>query len=289
MTPIGFLSRIPYPIAAGLRIAGLAYLGTLLLLTMAQRRYIYHPRQDTEEDLLQMAEAGGLLPWRNEDEELIGWHAPGGENAPRVIVFHGNGGYALHRIYLARGLQAEAGSAPWEVFLLEYPGYGARPGTPSEARILNAATAALQTIPDDGRPLFLLGESLGTGVATALAARMPQRIQGLILLTPFTCLADVARRHYPIFPVRWLLRERYNNAAALKHYQGPAAFLLAENDEVVPTDSGRRLYEAYTGPKRLWSQAAGHNTLNYSPSSRWWRNLKEFLLEHLPPVSETAP
>ncbi len=143
--------------------------------------------------------------------------------------------------------------------------------------MIAAAEEALRNVPADGRPLFVAGESLGTGVAAALAARHPERVAGLLLITPFLNLADVGRRHYPWLPVRLLLRDRYDSRAALRRYRGPAAFLLADHDEVVSAESGRLLYESYQGPKRLWRQAGGHNTINYSPNAAWWRETAKFL------------
>lgn len=269
--------QIPYPIAAGLRIAALSYLGMLALLAIGQRRLIYHPARAPAGALLTLAAQAGLLPWRNLAGELIGWRTPpsSAPDAPRALVFHGNAGHALDRLYFAAGFGAL--SPPWETLLFEYPGYGSRAGRPAEKAILAAAEDALRELPADGRPLFVVGESLGTGVAAALAARHPERVAGLLLITPFTSLADVGQRHYPLFPVRLMLRERYDSRAALQQYRGPAAFLLADADEVVSTESGRQLYESYRGPKRLWRQAGGHNTLDYTPAAAWWAAAANFL------------
>lgn len=268
--------HLPYPVIAGLRIAALSYLGVVVCCALCQHRLIYHPSRSRAGALLALAEQAGLRPWRNAAGALIGWRTaseiPG---APRVLVLHGNAGQALDRIYFDAGFRAL--DPPWETLLLEYPGYGARAGRPSERALIAAAEEALRSVPADGRPLFVAGESLGTGVAAALAARHPERVAGLLLITPFLNLADVGRRHYPWLPVRLLLRDRYDSRAALRHYRGPAAFLLADHDEVVSAASSRRLYESYPGPKRLWRQAAGHNNLQYSPGASWWGEIAKFL------------
>jgi pimeloyl-ACP methyl ester carboxylesterase len=195
------------------------------------------------------------------------------------MVLHGNAGYALHRVYYARGFAAL--DEGWQVFLFEYPGYGARDGSPSEEAIKRAALAALQRLldEDDARPVYLVGESLGSGVAAYLAAEYSAQVAGLLLVTPFTSLVDVAAHHYPVLPVRLFLRERYDNREALARYGGPVAFLLAGRDEIVPTRLGRELYDRYRGPKWLRvDENAGHNSLDFRPGASWWRELSSFLL-----------
>src|SRR5690606_26402997 len=143
----------------------------------------------------------------------------------------------------------------WEVHVFEYPGYGAKPGSPGEKRFAVAAREAFEALgTEDERPVFLLGESLGSGVACSLAAEFPERVAGLVLVTPFTSLPDVAAHHYSFFPVRWLLRDRYENAEALQGYGGPLAVLLAGRDEIIPAALGRKLHDGYDGPKQLWVQ-----------------------------------
>ena len=217
-----------------LRIAALVYVGFFLLLVAVQRRLMYFPARGGEERLRDAAGAQGLLPWQDAAGALIGWRsrppasgpATAGTARNRLIVFHGNAGYALHRSYFADGFGALDGGKLWEVFLFEYPGYGARPGSPSERAFVEAAQAALDHLrQNDPRPVYLLGESLGGGVAARLAARNPDGVAGLFLVTPFTNLGDVAAHHYPIFPVRPFLRDRWANDEALRSYRGPVEVL----------------------------------------------------------------
>ena len=243
-----------------------------------QRQLIYYPQVEPEESLLRAASGLGLLEWRDRAGELVGWHSrASGDDANRVVVFHGNAGYALHRDYYVAGFLAQA--QPWEVYLFEYPGYGARPGEPSESAIKSAAGRAVESLlGDDARPLYLVGESLGSGVATYLASIFPERIGGLLLVTPFTRLSDVAAHHYSFLPVRSLLSEQYDSLEALGHYTGPVAFLLAGSDEIIPTALGQQLYEAYPGPKWLRVEpGAGHNTLSFHTRAGWWREVSDFL------------
>lgn len=263
-------------------LALLVYIGFAILLTVLQEQFIYFPSRASEKRLLHEASSTGLEPWRDADGAIIGWKGArrGAAAANRMIVFHGNAGYAVHRSYFVKGFESINAGKTWEVYLFEYPGYGARPGKPGEAVFKDAANAALRSLLDAGRqPVFLLGESIGAGVACHVASEFPNGVAGLVLVTPFTALPDVAAHHYPFLPVRMLLSERYDNVAALKKYHRPVAFLLAGRDEVIPTKFGRNLYESYAGAKRLWIQEnAMHNDLDYDPRAAWWRDVTDFLL-----------
>jgi pimeloyl-ACP methyl ester carboxylesterase len=255
----------------------LVTIGGLFMFASLQRQLIYYPEVATEAALLDTANRMGMRDWRNGSGQLIGWHtAPTGSSARRVVVFHGNAGHALYRQYFAAGFLAQ--DADWQVYLFEYPGYGARPGSPSESDIKAAATDALEDmLADDPRPLYLVGESLGSGVAAYLAENFQAQVGGMLLVTPFTSLPDVASQHYGLLPVRALLSERYDSLQALGHYHGPVGFLIAANDEIVPAALGRKLYDSYRGPKWLHEQSgAGHNTLDFDPHAAWWRELTTF-------------
>jgi hypothetical protein len=259
------------------RIIVLVYVGLVILLAGCQRQMIYYPSKAREADLLVEARLSGMEPWRNEQGELIGWRAAS-DNPDRdvMIVFHGNAGYALHRTYLVYGFDSSM-----DVYLFEYPGYGARDGKPSEKSIFKAAEEALlQARTERSGRIFLAGESLGSGVAAHLAGAHPELVAGALMITPFSSLVDVARSHYPYLPVRLLLRDKYENAKALKTYRGPIAVLLAGEDEVIPVRFGQKLYDGYEGPKQRWVQVGRrHNTLDYSPGSPWWKEVARFLTE----------
>ncbi len=267
-----------------LRLAALVYLGVLLMIAALQRSLIYFPLRATEATLVEEARTLGLEPWRAASGERIGWKSrPHGETQARqrLLVFHGNAGHALHRVAYLNAFQRLEDGRLWEVFLFEYPGYGARAGSPSEQSFIAAGEAALDTLYRiDERPVFLFGESIGSGTACALASREPSRVHGLLLWAPFASLAEVAAHHYPFLPVRLILRDRWDNRLALQRCHGPVGVRLAELDEVVTTAQGRKLYEAYAGPKRLWTVPdAGHNTISLDPTDPWWQEATDFILK----------
>jgi pimeloyl-ACP methyl ester carboxylesterase len=265
------------------QIAGvvLVFFGVLFMFATLQRQLIYYPEVVAEATLLDTASRIGMEDWRDANGQLVGWRSRSTDNrARRVVVFHGNAGHALYRHYYAAGFLGQG--ADWQVYLFEYPGYGARSGVPSEESIKATATDALEEmLARDPGPLYLVGESLGSGVATFLAGKFNKQVGGLLLVTPFTTLPDVAGKHYGLLPVRAMLSERYDSLKSLRQYHGPVAFLIAARDEIVPADLARRLYNSYGGPKWLHEQpGAGHNTLDFDPSAPWWRELLAFWHAH---------
>jgi pimeloyl-ACP methyl ester carboxylesterase len=239
------------------RITGivLVLLGAATLLAYAlQRSLIYYPSQARLDNLEPLAAREGLLPWRNADQSFIGWRTREGQGLP-IMILHGNAGHAFHRSHAVSRLRKAGISSP--IYILEYPGYGAREGIPTENSLVAAALAAIDLLP---RRIVLLGESLGSGVACQVAARRKEAIAGLVLLTPFDSLIAIARKHYPAIPSGLILKDRYQSSQALQEFRGPVSVIMADRDTIIPAESTRRLFESYAGPKKLWRlSGSGHN------------------------------
>jgi pimeloyl-ACP methyl ester carboxylesterase len=258
----------------GLALAGLV-VALAALLFVFQRRLVYFPTRTSEEAERALAARLGLVPLAGAGGARLGWTAP--LRAPplaRLLVMHGNAGAALDRLYYVPALAARG----VEVTLLEYPGYGSRPGEPTEESLTAAALEAVEALAAAGpEPLWLLGESLGSGVASRAARLRPGQVAGLLLVTPFARLVEVAKHHYPLVP-SFLLRDRWAPIEDLTGFGGPVAVVIAGRDEVVTTEQGRRLYASLAGPRRAWEQPdAGHNTLELEPRWPGWDEVIEFL------------
>ncbi|HJW33878.1 MAG TPA: alpha/beta fold hydrolase [Holophagaceae bacterium] len=250
------------------------YGGLCAVVFAVQRKLQYFPDRSSEAGALRRAAASGLVPWRTTEGALLGWRRPGPSKASaRLLVFHGNAGNALDRVYYVRLFE----SLGADVVLMEYPGYGARPGEPTEATLVAAGREAATALAREG-PLYLVGESLGSGVALQVAGSAPAQVQGVLLVTPYARMSEVGAEAYPWLPVRWLLKDRWDNLAALPTYPGPVVILLAGRDEVVGAAQGRRLAEAARGPIKVWEQPeAGHNTLSLAPRGGHWEEAWTFL------------
>ena len=248
----------------------IAYLFVLLAALIFQRRLIYIPTKIPVAVIESVAAGHGFAPWKNSAGEIIGWKMPAKTNAiGSVLIVHGNAGCALSRDYLAQPIHE---AAAVDVFVLEYPGYGARGGSPGRESMVAAAEAAFQLLPKN-LPRHVVSESIGAGVACELAKNHPQEIAGLALLVPYHNLAAVAQRKLWFLPAYFLLRDRFDPEECLKHYHGPVKFAIAAGDEVLGAATGLRLARGYAGPKE--SEVfpdAGHNDVSEQPVI-WWREI----------------
>ena len=193
----------------------ISYAVVLVSFTLLQRDLIYVPTKLTPEFAEGAAAKVGFIPWRNAAGQLMGWKLPANfKPAGSVLIVHGNAGWAMNRAYMAKPIHA---AAPLDVYILEYPGFGAREGSPGEASLLAAADEAFENLPKN-LPAYVVSESLGTGVASHLAQKYPSTVAGLALFVPFDKLASVAENHVPFIPAYFLLWDRFDPAAWLKDY-----------------------------------------------------------------------
>lgn len=201
--------------------------------------------------------------------------AESGDIKGTVVVFHGNAGTAADRAYYVRPLS----SIGYRVILAEYPGYGQRKGALGEQPFVADAQATVRLIAEQfGEPLFLLGESLGCGVAAGAAKDPALRIEGLLLITPWDTLLAVAKTHYPWFPVRLLLKDKYDSVANLESFGGRIAVVGAERDEILPIRHAETLYRSLKGKKKMWTlKGVGHNDWPMTVDQSLWREFMDFV------------
>lgn len=195
-----------------------------------------------------------------------------------IIIFHGNAGTAADRVYYVKTLT----HLGYRVLLAEYPGYGGRKGEPGEEPFVRDAKETLRLAFEKfGGPIFILGESLGCGVAAAAAKDSLVKIDGIILITPWDTLQSVAREKVTWLPVRLFLRDKYDTIGNLKEYQGKLAVVGAEQDVVIPIHHAQTLYKALSrgqGARTMYTiKGAGHNDWPGIVDQAWWQALMDFI------------
>jgi hypothetical protein len=205
---------------------------------------------------------GGLARWMN-GSELVGFarEVPHPENI--WLLLHGNAGQAADRVY-ALGAFAATDS----VFIMEYPGYGERPGKPSRHSFDTAALEAYQLLRAKfpGKPVCVAGESIGSGPA-AMLATTGQAPDKLVFIVPFDNLKSVGRDHMPYAPMTLLLAATWNNVEAIANYPGPIDVFGAERDEVIDVRHARAL--AASRPQAKFHLLRGaHNDWSMQPEVR---------------------
>jgi pimeloyl-ACP methyl ester carboxylesterase len=221
-----------------------------------------------------MAQAAGLERWKNPAGEAIGMKrlSPKQPAERRVLIVYGNASCATGCAHYVGAIQSVAAL---DAFILEYPGYGDLPGSPSQASLFRAADAAFQVLATNG-PIYLVGESLGTGVAAYLAGTHPDRVAGMVLISPYNRLADVAQYHLPIFPVHLLLIDCFPAEDYLGNYHGPVGMVVDGHDRVIPGRFGLRLYNGYFGLKKLWEFPNGEHEVVAERPEKFWKEVIEF-------------
>ena len=255
-----------------------AYLLFLVMTFFVQRRLLYLPDRRVPSKM--HIQTSGLRFWPARDQAHRGFIGPeqATEYSGTVIVFHGNAGAAWNRDFYIQELEPLG----FRVVLAEYPGYGGRSGKMSEKNFLADAKTTVRLVYQEyGNPIFLCGESLGCGVATGVVADSPVPIQGLILITPWDSLPNLAQTIYWYLPARRLVFDKYDNIRNTRGFQGPVAVILVEHDEIIPKRHGMRLYEALAAPKKLWVlKGESHNTWPRMSDALWWREAMEFIAKN---------
>src|SRR5260370_27773179 len=192
-------------------------------------------------------------------EKVIAWHVPPRGDKPLVLYFHGNGGALSWRADRFRALIADGTG----LVALSYRGYGGSSGSPSEAGLIRDGEAVYEFAAARYQTtrLALWGESLGTGVAVALAAAHP--VAAIILDAPFTSAAAVGAAHYPFLPVRWLIQDPFYSDRRNLHVHAALPGLHGARDDVVPIGLREQLFALIPGPKQfIRFPDAGHNDLD---------------------------
>jgi len=274
----------PHPVAQGLAISPLiGYVTICVYLSAMQTRMIYVGSTDalSTEAAIRKAKARGLVPW---DHTTPGAVPPQGyvrpdfaALAPRgtIVVFHGNGGWSAERAYYVDAITRRG----FRVFLYEYPGYGGRPGRPSEAAIVPDAQTLIRSLNLAGYgPIYVWGESLGSGVAGAVCADATLPVHGLTLVAPWDNIANVALSIYPYLPIRLLMIDKYDSISNLEHFQHPICVIRGDKDETILPSLTVNLYEHLPEPKKMILQAGyGHGDWPNSPDLSWWDDALDFI------------
>ena len=191
----------------------------------------------------------------------------------RLLFYYGGNAEELSRILEESGKFGDR-----SLVLVNYRGYGRSDGKPGEEALQRDALEIFDMItrrPDvDADDVVLMGRSLGTAIAVNVAAHRSHA--GVILVSPFDSMTNVAKRHYPIIPVGLLLRHRFESFRLAPAIKSPVLILAADDDSIVPKSHSRSL-AGYWGGKVDFCEIgkSGHNTLNFSPM--YWIAIQNFL------------
>ncbi|HJR69593.1 MAG TPA: alpha/beta hydrolase [Gammaproteobacteria bacterium] len=263
------------------------YSATTFALWALQRELLYHPdsRQTVPPSFYPMLAGVEELRLTTADGvELVAWYAPAPAGRPTVVLFHGNGSTLRgERFRLKYFMDASIGA-----LMVAYRGYSGNPGSPTEEGLYADARAALDWLQARGvrrESIALYGQSLGTGVATKMAAE--RDFGALILEAPYTSTVDVAAHRFPVIPVRWLMADRFDSLARIDSIEEPLLVMHGDADFVIPQSQARQLYAAANEPKQaFWPSGVGHNDLF---DSGGFTTARDFIERQIGPPPTVTP
>lgn len=264
----------PDTLMALLKVVVAVVVGVPLLAFLLQERLIFMPQPLSDvvraDVRLKFPKGQNVFAQAADGTRVHAWHLPGPPGASLVLYFGGN----AEDVSWMLGEADSAPSVGW--LLVDYRGYGASGGSPSEAALAADALLWYDKFSPQAKQIYALGRSLGSGVAVRLAAE--RRVDAVMLVTPFDSLVEVGKRHYPFLPVSQLLQHRFDSVSRAPKITTPLLCLVATRDSIIPPDHAKLLYDAWAGPKRWVAlEEAGHNTVDAHPD--YWRSINAFLNE----------
>ncbi|WP_092280316.1 alpha/beta hydrolase [Pseudomonas prosekii] len=249
----GKISRMPRILVYVLVAIAALYLLMCLALFVFQRSLIYFPQPSAPgaaENVLKLAVADADLQVSVRLRE-----------GPKALIYFGGNAEDV-----SQNLPSFAAAFPEHaLYLLHYRGFGGSSGSPSEEAIARDALDLFDRVYAEHPQVAVVGRSLGTGVAIRLTSQRPAA--RLILITPYNSLLELGVRQYPIFPIKWLLKDTFDSGQYAAHIRVPTLLIAAEDDEVIPRASTQRLlghFESGVASLRVIN-GVGHNSISESP------------------------
>ncbi len=245
----------------------------VLGLIYQQRKFIYFPEKNrTSPAAAGLANVEEISLATPDRETLIAWHSRAAHGRPTILYFHGNGGALRSRTERIMLMQQKG----YGLFMLSYRGYGGSTGAPSEKKIIADALLSYQWLTDHGvsaHDIVLYGESLGTGVATQVAAA--RETSCVILEAPYTSLPDVARVAFSYLPTRLLMRDHFDSTQYVAKIDKPLLILHGSMDVVIPSAFGQKLFDLAASPKSIEIFPNGGHSDLYLHGA--WGKITEFV------------
>ena len=240
----------------------IVYLIITFTLYLFQRNLLYHPTVNnfSGEKLIVPIEKIKILT--DDNIELRAWYYEKNINNYKTVLFlHGNAGTLENRIYKINHFK----NIDVNFIILAWRGFSKNKGKPTENGLYKDAKSALEWLANKGikeENIIIYGESLGTGVATEIAQN--KNFAGIILESPFTSMVAAAKSKYPIFPVRLLLKDKYESDKKIKNVKSPILIMHGEADSIVPFWMGKKMYELANEPKYFYFPKYDDHMLEYN-------------------------
>ena len=206
------------------------YIFVIIFLFFYQRKLLYHPSENNyldETSLNHNIEKKFI----QSENKLVSWYFEKNSDYKTILFFHGNAGKLDNRVYKLN----ELSKLEINYLIIAYRGFSGNEGKPTESGLYQDAKSAKIWLNNNGvkdKDIILYGESLGTAVAVDLASK--HKFAGIILESPFTSMTRLAQKYYPIFPVKIILKDKFDSINKIQKLNSPLLVMHGEADQIVP-------------------------------------------------------
>tara|TARA_B100001079_G_scaffold217881_1_gene193110 strand:+ start:80 stop:895 length:816 start_codon:yes stop_codon:yes gene_type:complete len=239
----------------------LVYLLVTLGLYIFQRSLLYHPVENNYYGDKLTVNIEKVKITTDDNIDLLAWyHKKDIKKYKTILYFHGNAGSLENRIHKINHFK----DMNINFILLAWRGFSGNKGKPTEQGLYQDARSAVKWLINQGvteENIIIYGESLGTGVATEIAQN--KNFAGVILESPFTSMIDLGKKYYPIFPVKLLLKDKYESEKKIKNLKSPLLVMHGKKDKIVPFYMGEKIFDMANNPKFNYFTEMDDHMMNY--------------------------
>jgi len=240
----------------------LVYLLVTLGLYIFQRNLLYHPAENNYSGDKLTVNIEKVKITTDDNINLLAWyHKKDIKNYKTILYLHGNAGSLENRIHKINHFN----DMNINFLLLAWRGFNGNAGKPTEQGLYQDARSAVKWLINQGvreENIIIYGESLGTGVATEIAQN--QNFAGIILESPFTSMVAAGKSKYPIFPIKLLLKDKYESEKKIKNITSPILVMHGEVDNIVPFWMGEKIFQLANEPKYSYFSKYDDHMMEYN-------------------------
>jgi len=238
------------------------YILLLVFIFFYQRKLLYYPnvnRYIESENLIPRIEKVNIFT--SDGYNLLGWYHKKNISKKTILFLHGNAGSLENRIYKLNYFE----EFDVNFLIIAWRGFSGNLGKPHEQGLYEDAKSAVNWLQSEGikeEKIILYGESLGTAVAIEIAQN--KKFAGIILESPFTSMVEVGKKYYPIFPIKLLLKDKYESINKIKNISSPIMIMHGMQDKIIPFEMGQKIYNYANSPKFNYFSKYDDHMMDYN-------------------------
>ncbi len=241
-----------------------AYLLICAIFFIFQRSFLYFPQPASYVNEI-------TTHFDNNGQSLSGWVINVGQD--NMLLYYGGNASAIEsNINMLKEIAPQH-----TIYLIPYRGYGNNKGKPTEEGLYSDALHIYDVLKEGYKNVALIGSSLGSGVATFVAAN--RQVEKLVLVTPYDSISNVGQAHYPFLPVKWLAKDQFQSVLLAPKIEAKTLILIAENDKIILRERSEALANQFKPSLLTKVIVAGAEHNNISATAEYTQTIHNFLNE----------